>query len=104
MAVSDSENLKVECPICRGELVVDVASGRVLLHKEAPEPVAGGHSFDDLLAEVDSSKQRADEVFAREMNALEDRDRLMEEKFRAALEKAEQEPEDEPPVRPWDLD
>lgn len=102
--MGDAENLKVECPICRGELVIDVASGQVLLHKEAPAPLAGGHDFDDLLAGVEASKHRADEVFNRELNALEDRDRLMEEKFREALKRAEQEPEDKPPVRPWDLD
>jgi len=102
--VSEAKSLKIECPICRGELVVDVASGQVLLHQEAPEPIAGGHSFDDLLADVDAGKDRAGDVFEREMSALEDRDRLMEEKFREALKQAEKEPEDEPPVRPWDFD
>ncbi len=102
--MSDAESLKVECPICRGELVIDVASGQVLLHQEAPKPIVGGHSFDDLLADVDAAKDRAGDVFKREMTALEDSDRLMEEKFSEALKRAEKEPDAEPPPRPWDFD
>ena len=46
----------------------------------------------------------AEETFEREVAAMKDRDRLLEEKFREALKRAEEEPEDVPPPRPWDLD
>ena len=35
---------------------------------------------------------------------MADRERLLEEKFRAALQRAEEEPDDGPPPRPFDLD
>ncbi len=41
---------------------------------------------------------------SREMAALKDRDRLLEEKFEEALKRAEEEPDDAPPPRPFDLD
>ncbi len=35
---------------------------------------------------------------------MKDRDRLLEEKFQEALKRAEEEPDDERPLRPIDLD
>ncbi len=92
------------CPGCQGELVVDAVSGAVLLHKPAKEPLAGGKDFDSLLAGIDDDKVRAEAKFEREVAALKDRDRLLEEKFKEALRRAEEEPDDLPPRRPFDLD
>lgn len=96
--------LTVTCPDCGCDMTVDAATGHVLLHERARAEPAAGKDFEELLAGLDESKKRADEVFAREVSALEDRDRLMEEKFRAAMKRAREEPDDEPPVRPWELD
>ncbi len=102
--MSQKDQLTVSCPDCGCEIVLDVATGQVLLHRSAkPEP-AGGQSFDDLLSGLDDSKAKADETFDREFAAYQDRDRLMEEKFREAMKRAEDEDDDKPPVRPWDLD
>ena len=46
----------------------------------------------------------ADEIFEREKAALKDRDRLMDEKFKEAVKRAEEEPDTGRPVRPFDLD
>ncbi|MCP3961952.1 MAG: hypothetical protein GY719_29270 [bacterium] len=96
--------LTVTCPDCGCDITVDVATGHVLHHETAAGEPAGGKDFEQLLAGLDDSKKRADEVFQREVSALEDRDRLMEEKFRAAMKRAQEEPDEEPPLRPWDLD
>ncbi|MCH9650903.1 MAG: hypothetical protein K0U98_21955 [Deltaproteobacteria bacterium] len=96
-------NLTVHCPGCKGELVVDVATGKVLFHKPAKEPLAGGKDFDSLLAGLGDGKARAEELFASEMSAHKDRDRLLEEKFKEAMKRAEEEP-DGPVQRPFDLD
>lgn len=104
VAVSKDSQVKVSCPECGCDLTVDVATGKVLFHRPKPREPAGGKDFDQLLAGIDESKERADEVFKREVSALKDRDRLMEEKFREAMRRAEEEPDEEPPVRPWDLD
>ena len=44
------------------------------------------------------------EVFEREMSAMKDRDRLLEEKFREAVRRAEESPDEGRPKRPFDLD
>ena len=103
-SVSNDDRITVSCPDCGCDLTVDVATGQVLFHKAPKREPAGGHDFDQLLAGLDESKQRADEVFQREVKALEDRDRLMEEKFREAMRRAEEEPDQDQPLRPWDLD
>ncbi len=82
---------------------VDAATGQILSHR-APEKSSSAHDFDSLLAGLDQAKSRADEIFQQEFKALEDKDRILEEKFKAALERAEDEEDGKPPVRPWDLD
>lgn len=102
--MGETRKIHVRCPGCESRLVVDAATGVVLSHREHRAPPAGGKDFDQLLAELDRSKVEAEDVFDREMDALKDRDRLLEEKFRQALQRAEESPEDEPPPRPFDLD
>lgn len=101
--MSKHAKLTVTCPECHAEIVVDAATGRVLLHKKAKEPLAGGHDFDRLLAGLDEQKHRAEQLFEQEVAAMKDRDRLLEAKFEEALRRAEQDP-DGPPPRPLDLD
>lgn len=102
--MGDKPHLTVTCPGCEGRLIVDVATGEVIAHKKARQPVAGGKDFDELLTDLDREKDEAEEVFSREMAAMKDRDRLLEEKFNEALRRAEEDPDEGPPARPFDLD
>lgn len=102
--MSETRKLTVKCPECNSELVVDAATGAVLSHRKAKQPIAGGKDFDSLLKGLDEDKARAEDVFAREVAAMKDRDRLLEEKFREAMRRAEEEPDEGPPRRPFDLD
>ena len=43
--------LTIECPMCKGEIVVDADTGEVLSHKEFKKEVK---SFDDFLKEQKS--------------------------------------------------
>ncbi|MEM9290411.1 MAG: hypothetical protein AAGD01_01880 [Acidobacteriota bacterium] len=94
----------ITCPCCSGQLTIDAATGEVLSHQAAEQPLAGGKDFDSLLRGIDEGKAKAEALFEQEKAALADRDRVLEEKFKAALERAEQEDDGTPPVRPWDLD
>lgn len=85
-------------------MVVDSATGEVLAHRKAKQPPAGGKDFDALLEDLDRDKVEAEEIFEREVAAMKDRDRLLEEKFQQAMKRAEEEPDDAPPIRPIDLD
>lgn len=102
--MSATKKLTSRCPECGSDLVVDAATGEVLSHRPPKRPVAGGKDFDSLLAGLDSDKNRAEEVFEREKAAMKDRERLLEEKFREAMKRAEEEPDEGPPRRPFDLD
>ncbi len=100
----EAAKLTVSCPECSATLVVDAVTGVVLSHRQAKKPIADGKDFEALLEDLDRNKVEAEEVFEREMAAQKDRDRLLAEKFRQALERAKEEPDDEPPPRPFDFD
>jgi len=102
--MAEPRNLTLRCPECDAHLVVDSATGEVLAHRQAKKPPAGGKDFDALLQDLDRDKAEAEEVFEREVAAMKDRDRLLEEKFQQALKRAEEEPDDAPHLRPIDLD
>ena len=97
-------NLTLRCPECNAHLVIDSATGEVLAHRPATQPLAGGKDFDALLEDLDRDKAAAEDVFEREVAAMKDRDRLLEEKFQQALKRAEEEPDEGPYPRPIDLD
>ncbi|PYQ59922.1 MAG: hypothetical protein DMF53_17970 [Acidobacteria bacterium] len=84
--------------------MLDASTGAVLSHRKAKQPIAGGKDFDSLLKGLDEEKSRAEDIFQREVSALKDRDRILEEKFREALRRAEEDPDEGPPPRPFDLD
>jgi len=94
----------VRCPECESTLLIDAATGEILAHRNPKKPPAGGKDFESLLDDLDREKAEAENVFEREVAALKDRDRLLEEKFQEALKRAEEEPDDERPLRPIDLD
>ena len=102
--MSNDGKLTLRCPDCNSHLVVDAATGEVLFHRPATQPIGGGKDFDTLLSDLDDQKERAENIFAKEMEALKDRDRLLEDKFAEAIKRAEEEPDDIPPPRPFDLD
>ena len=84
--------------------MLDAATGEVLHHRKAQSVPAEGKGFAELMAGLDQEKAEAEEIFEREVTAHEDRDRLLEEKFRHALERAADDPDDGPPPSPFDFD
>lgn len=102
--MSESGKLTLRCPDCNSHLVVDSATGEVLSHRLPDAAPADGKDLSALLDDLEQQKEQAEDIFSREMEALKDRDRLLEDKFAEALKRAEEESDDEPPVRPFDLD
>lgn len=84
--------------------MIDRETGEVLFHEPRKVASAGGKDFDQLLEKLDRDKTLAEDLFEREVSALKDRDRLLEERFEEALREAKKSPEDEPPPRPFDFD
>jgi len=85
-------------------LLIDAATGEILAHRHPKKLPADGKDFEALLDDLDREKVEAENVFEREVAALKDRDRLLEEKFQEAVKRAEEKPDDERPLRPIDLD
>ena len=102
--MSKPDSLTVRCPDCSSHLVIDAATGEVLSHQAPQQAPAEGKGFEELLEDLDKGKAQAEAVFAREVSAHEDRDRLLEEKFRLALDRAGDDPDDGPPPSPFDYE
>ena len=102
--MTKSRHLTLRCPECQADLKLDAETGEVLFHKPARQPPAAGKNFDRLLEELDEEKAQAEEIFEREVEAHKNRDRLLQEKFEEAMRRAEESPDEEPPLRPFDLD
>ena len=81
-------------------MVIDAKTGAVLSHEEKKKVVG---SFEDLKGELSKQKELRDQLFAQEMSSMKDRERLLEEKFREALKKADT-TSDKPFKNPLDLD
>jgi hypothetical protein len=98
--VSESKSWTVICPCCEAALVVDAQTGAVISHEEKAKPLA---SFEGMAKELERQKQLREQVFAQELSSQKDRERLLEEKFREAMKKAEK-GGDKPYRNPLDLD
>jgi hypothetical protein len=84
--------------------VVDRETGVVLSSREKTAPIAGGKTLEGLFAALEEGQNRAEEVFEREKAAMRDRDRLLDAKFREALERAQADSTPPGPRRPFDFD
>ena len=103
--MSGDKKLRLSCPECHADLVVDADTGQVLFHEKAVEPIAGGATLESLMDDMKAQKTRVEGLFEKEKLALQDRDRLLEERFREAMDRASEREDDEPPpLRPFDLD
>ncbi len=99
--MSPADRHPVRCPECGSELVVDALTGEILSHRAPKTALAGGKTFDSLFADLETNRASAEDRFERERAAHADRERLLEEKFREALKRAEETP-DEAVRRPFD--
>lgn len=94
------EKFTVICPCCEANITIDAQTGAVLAHEEKTKKFG---SFEDLKSELDKQKEVREQLFAQEMSSQKDRERLLEEKFKEALKRAEGET-DKPFKNPLDLD
>lgn len=94
------EKFSIICPCCEATLTIDARTGAVLAHEEKKK--AHG-SFEDLRSNLDKQKTLRDQLFNQEMSSQKDRERLLEEKFKEAMKRAEGE-KDLPFRNPLDLD
>ncbi|MFN2501047.1 MAG: 2-nitropropane dioxygenase [Pyrinomonadaceae bacterium] len=94
------EKFSITCPCCETILTVDANTGALLAHEEKKKVLG---SFDDLKGELSKQQAHRDQIFAQEMSSMKDRERLLEEKFKEALKRADQDA-GTPYRNPLDLD
>jgi hypothetical protein len=98
--MSEQNRFTIICPCCEATLIVDGVTGSLISHEEKAKPVA---SFDDMFKGLDKQKQLREQIFEQELGSMKDRERLLDEKFREALKKADKE-KDKPFRNPLDVD
>lgn len=81
--------------------MIDRISGEVLLHK-AKESRGPGGSLEGMVARLESQKSEAAKRFEKQLESQKDRSRILEEKFKEAMERAEK--SDEKFINPLDMD
>jgi len=95
-----AKNFEVTCPCCEATLVIDRISGEVLLHKAKESRPT--HSLEAMVTNLETQKSEMAKRFDRQLESQKDRARILEERFKEAMERAEK--SDKPPVNPFDLD
>jgi hypothetical protein len=98
--MSDPNRFTIICPCCESTLNIDAQTGAILSHEEKQKPLA---SFEDMAKNLDKAKQTREQIFAQEMSSMKDRERLLEEKFKEAMKRAEKD-KDKVYHNPMDLD
>jgi sulfate adenylyltransferase subunit 1 (EFTu-like GTPase family) len=93
-------NFEITCPCCETLLIVDRISGEVLLHK--PKEKATKESFDAMVSKLETQKSEAAKRFDKQLESQKDRARILEEKFKEAMQRAEK--DDTPVLNPMDMD
>jgi len=94
------EKFSIICPCCEATLTVDAQTGALLAHEEKAKKLG---SFEDLKGELDKQKEVRENIFAQETLRQKDRERILEEKFQAALKRADTD-SDKPFRNPLDLE
>lgn len=94
---------RLRCPDCGTDLTVDTRSGTIVSHRRRG-PDSARKSLEGLVAEMEAEESHSAERFAQEMAAQGERERLLDERFDEALKRADDDPDDAPPPRPFDFD
>jgi hypothetical protein len=94
------ERFTLICPCCEATLTIDAQTGAILSHEEKKKVLG---SFEDLKGQLSKQKEQRDQLFAQEMSSVKDRERLLEEKFKEALKRADTD-SGTPFKNPLDLD
>ena len=98
--MTETKSWTVICPCCEATLVVDAQTGAIISHQEKAKPLA---SFEEMAKQMERQKQLREQVFSQELGSQKDRERILEEKFREALKRAEKD-KDKPYINPLDID
>jgi len=95
-----SKNLEITCPCCEAMIVIDQVTGEVLLHKA--KETKQNTSLEAMVSNLETQKSEAARRFEKQLESQKDRSRILEERFKEAMKRADK--SDKPLVNPMDLD
>jgi len=98
--MSSTNKFTIICPCCEATVIVDAVTGAIISHEEKQKPLA---SFEDMAKNLNKAKQTREQILAQEMSSMKDRERLLDEKFREAMKRAEKD-KDKVYRNPLDMD
>lgn len=93
-------NFEITCPCCESTIVIDRITGEVLLHKVKEKK--SGQSLEAMVKGLDDQKSELQKRFDKQLESQKDRARILEERFKEAMERADK--SDEKYVNPMDID
>jgi len=102
MATND-EPAKISCPCCQATLVIDRETLAILYVTEH-RVKAGGASFEKSLQDLKDKEKQKSSRFQQAMEEEKQRKALLGKKFQELRKQADTNPDDRPPLRPFDLD
>lgn len=80
------EKFSILCPCCEAAITVDAQTGAIISFDEKKKHLG---SFEDLRSDLEKQKGLRDQLFEQEMSSQKDRERLLDEKFKEAMKRAE---------------
>lgn len=96
-----NDKLEINCPCCDASIVVDRMSGEIVWYKEKVKS-GSKSSLEEMVSQLDAQKADAAKRFEKNLESQKDRARLLEERFKEALKRADK--SDKPMPNPLDLD
>lgn len=100
---SQEQQVKVTCPCCQATLVLDRESLGVLYHIEHREKPDSA-SFDTALQELKEKEKQMSSRFQQAVTEEKQRKALLAKKFQELQKHAAENPNAEPPPRPFDFE
>ena len=94
------EDFKIVCPCCTSKILIDHKTGAVISHEEPPKKAAP--TFEEAVALNQKKKADAEDAFAQAVREHENKEELLEKKFKEAFDKADK--DDTPPPHPFEYD
>lgn len=95
-----SANIEITCPCCESTIVIDRVTGEILLHKQ--KETKSSQSLEAMVAGLDKQKSELQKRFDKNLESQKDRARILEERFKEAMQRAEK--DDTKPFNPMDYD
>ena len=95
-----AKNFEIQCPCCEAQIIIDRLSGEILLHKAKEKK--SNQSLESMVSNLQTQKSEMEKFFEKQIESQKDRSRILEERFKEAMERADK--SDKRPINPMDLD